>query len=160
MNSIHILLVEDEAPKRTHIEHFLKSLSSGITVTVAQSVTSALDNLEKRLPDLLLLDMSLPTFDVGERESGGRPQGFGGIEVLRHMTMDGTNCPTIVITGYEAFLREAGKPVDLSQLRSELEKEFPKCLKGVLHYNSTYDEWKIELGKALSKFGIDAEMGK
>lgn len=74
MNSIHILLVEDEAPKRTHIERFLKSLSSEITITIAQSVNSALDALEKQLPDLLLLDMSLPTFDVGERESGGRPR--------------------------------------------------------------------------------------
>jgi CheY-like chemotaxis protein len=160
VNSIHILLVEDEAPKRTHIERFLKSLSSEITITIAQSVNSALDALEKQLPDLLLLDMSLPTFDVGERESGGRPQGFGGIEILRYMEMAETNCPTIVITGYEAFLREAGKPVELSQLRTEWEEEFPQCLKGVLHYNSTYDEWKTGLGKALAEFSIQAETGK
>ena len=157
MNSVHILLVEDETPKRTHIERFLKSLGSGVKISIAQSVNSALDALDAQLPDLLLLDMSLPTFDVGERESGGRPQGFGGIEILRHMTLSGLNCPTIVITGYEAFLREAGKPVDLSQMRAELEKEFPECLSGVLHYNSTYDEWKSELGKALIGFGIEGE---
>lgn len=160
MNSVHILLVEDEAPKRTHIERFLTGLSSEVTITIAQSVNSALDALEQQVPDLLLLDMSLPTFDVGERESGGRPQGFGGIEVLRYMAMAEINCPTIVITGYEAFLREAGKPVDLSQLRAELEEEFPQCLKGVLHYNSTYDEWKTALGNALAEFGIHAETGK
>jgi len=160
VNSIHILLVEDEAPKRTHIERFLTSLSSGVTITTAQSVNSALDALENKLPDLLLLDMSLPTFDIGERESGGRPQGFGGIEILRHMTMTEINCPTIVITGYEAFLREAGNPVDLSQLRAEWEKEFPQCLRGVLHYNSTYDEWKTELRKALAGFDIHKETSK
>jgi CheY-like chemotaxis protein len=154
VNSIHILLVEDEAPKRTHVERFLKNLGLELTLTVAESVNSALDALDEQLPDLLLLDMSLPTFDVGERESGGRPQGSGGIEILRHMTLAEINCPTIVITGYEAFQREAGKPVDLSQLRAELEEEFPQCLKGVLHFNSTYDEWKTELGKALAKFGI------
>jgi hypothetical protein len=76
------------------------------------------------------------------------------------MTMTEINCPTIVITGYEAFLREAGKTVDLSQLRAELEEEFPQCLKGVLHYNSTYDEWKTELGKALAGFDIHTETGK
>lgn len=157
---MHILLVEDEAPKRTHIEQFLKSLGSGITFTIAQSVNSALDALEDRLPDLLLLDMSLPTFDVGERESGGRPQGEGGIEILRYMSLAEINCPTIVITGYEAFQREAGKPVDLSQLRDELNEEFPQCLKGVLHYNSTYDEWKTELRKAMADFGIHAETRK
>ena len=76
------------------------------------------------------------------------------------MEMAETNCPTIVITGYEAFLREAGKPVELSQLRTEWEEEFPQCLKGVLHYNSTYDEWKTGLGKALAEFSIQAETGK
>jgi CheY-like chemotaxis protein len=122
---------------------------------------------EAQVPDMLLLDMSLPTFDVGERESGGRPQGFGGIEILRHMTLAGISCPTIVITGYEAFLREAGKTVDISQMRTELEQEFPQCLSGVLqclsgvlHYNSTYDEWKSELEKALIGFSVRVEGGK
>lgn len=160
MSSVHILLVEDEAPKRIHIECFLKSISSGITITVAQSVNSALDALDEKLPDLMLLDMSLPTFDLGERESGGRPQGFGGIEILRHMMLSEIYCSTIVITGYEAFLREAGKHVDLSQMRTELEKEFPQCLKGVLHYNSTYDEWKAALEKALAELGIIEERVK
>jgi len=160
VNSVYILLVEDEAPKRAHIERFLKGLSTEITIAVAQSVNSALDVLDEHLPDLLLLDMSLPTFSVGERESGGRPQGEGGIEILRYMTLAEIVCPTIVITGYEAFLREAGKPVDLSQLRMELEEEFPRCFKGVLHYNSTYDEWKTELGKALAEFNIYTEKGK
>jgi len=58
-------------------------------------------------------------------------------------------CPTLVITGYEAFPREAGQPVDLTQLREDLEKEFPDTFKGVLHYNSTLDEWKIALKSML-----------
>jgi CheY-like chemotaxis protein len=160
VNSFHILLVEDEAPKRDHIERFLRGLDSEMTITVARSVNSALDALEEQLPNLLLLDMSLPTFDVGGRESGGRPQGFGGIEILRYMLLAEINCPTIVITGYEAFSREAGKPVELSQLRAELEKEFPHFLRGVLHYNSTYDEWRTTLGKTLAEFSIIPGGGK
>jgi len=156
MNNISILLVEDEAPKRTHIEAFLRDLERNIVIREAMSVTSALDLLESELPDLVLLDMSLPTYDVGDRESGGRPQGFGGIEVLRHMSMANLTCPTLVITGYEAFLREEG-PVDLTQLSSELENEFPGILLGVLHYNSTYAEWKAELTKILAEFKITSE---
>lgn len=154
MTEVRVLLVEDEAPKCTHIERFLIGLGSGISVSIARSVNSALDAIEERTPDLLLLDMSLPTFDVGERESGGRPQGFGGIEILRYLALSETKCPTIVITGYEAFEREAG-PVDLSQMRRELENEFPLLLRGVLHYNSTYDEWKRTLAKTLEEFGIN-----
>lgn len=153
----HILLVEDEAPKRGHIERLLQELAPGARVSLARSVNSALDVLESEPLTLLLLDMSLPTFDVGQRESGGRPQGFGGIEVLRHMVMAGIVCPTIVITGYEGFTREGGATVDLAQLRTELNEEFAGLLRGVLHYNSTYDDWKTMLGQALGEVGIGKE---
>lgn len=157
MNRIRILLVEDEAPKCDHILEFLNGLAAGMIIAVAKSVNAALDELDKGLPDLLILDMSLPTFDVAGRENGGRPQGFGGTEVLRYMTMAGMECPTIVITGYEAFQRDSGKAVDLSQIRSELVEEFPNMFKGILHYNSTYDEWKTALKKALIDIGIRTE---
>ena len=147
----NILLVEDETPKLNHIKAFLNSLDDNLIIRHAMSVTTALESLERKLPDLLLLDMSLPTYDIGDREGGGRPQGFGGIEVMRHMVMDNLICPTIVITGYEAFMQDDG-PVDLSLLRAEWEREFPSLLRGVLHYNSTYDAWKVELSKIIKDF--------
>jgi CheY-like chemotaxis protein len=150
----HILLVEDEAPKRGHIERLLGKLAPHARVSTARSVNSALDILEGQNVDFLLLDMSLPTFDIGDRESGGRPQGFGAIEILRHMTMADIKCPTIIITGYEGFKRESGTTVDLGQLRSELDEEFSHVLRGVLHYNSTYDEWKNALAQALAELGL------
>lgn len=151
---IHVLLVEDEAPKRDKIVSYLNGLDLQLSIRTANSVNSALDELDKRLPDILLLDMSLPTFDISERESGGRPQGFGGIEVLRFMSFSELLCPTIVITGYDAFLREAGKTVDLVELRSELEAEFPKILRDVLQYDSSYDTWKTSLKKLFIDFEV------
>jgi len=150
------LLVEDEGPKRAHIEGFLKGSVSNLHIKNATSVNSALRALEEKLPDLLLLDMSLPTFDIGVREGGGRPQGFGGIEVMRHMQMASLTCPTVVITGYEAFVRDDG-PVDLSKLTLELNEEFPDFMRGVLHFNSTYDEWKKSLTETLSNLGVNME---
>jgi CheY-like chemotaxis protein len=144
-----ILLVEDEAPKREHITQLLKAKVSRGIVRHAMSVSSALDMIEDELPDILLLDMSLPTYDIVERESGGRPQGFGGIEVLRHMKMSGNVCPTVIITGYEAFQSEDG-PMDLACLSDKLSEEFPEILKAVLSYDSTYPEWKTELNKLLN----------
>ena len=149
-----ILLVEDEAPKRHHIENLLKDLTPDARILIARSVNSALDALDKGAIELLILDMSLPTFDVGERERGGRPQGFGGTEVLRNMIMSGIGCPTVVITGYEGFVREGGTTVDLTQLRTELTEEFPSVLRAVLHYNSTFDEWKTVLRATLVEAGL------
>lgn len=151
---VKILVVEDEAPKQTHIVRFLESLATGTHVVVARSVNSAIDAIEANCPHLILLDMSLPTFDIGDGESGGRPQGFGGVEVLRHMVLAEIKCPVIVVTGYEAFPREGGKPVDLTEMRMELEQEFPSLFCGLLHFNSTFDEWKQTLRKLLAEFGI------
>ena len=150
----HILIVEDEAPKRKHIESLISSIAPACRQSTARSVNSALDILEAEPIDLLLLDMSLPTFDVGERESGGRPQGFGGTEILRHMVMAEIFAPTVVITGYEGFTREGGATVDLTQLRTELLEEFPSLVRAVLHYNSTYDEWKTVLAATVESAGL------
>ena len=153
-SDLHLLLVEDEAPKRGHIERLIRDVLPTARISAARSVNSALDILESGDVDFLLLDMSLPTFDIGDRESGGRPQGFGGIEVLRHMTMAEITCPTLIITGYEGFKRESGATVDLAQLRSELDDEFGHIVQGVLHYNSTYDEWKYTLLEALTNANL------
>lgn len=148
-----VLIVEDETPKITQIELFLWSLCIPMRIQHAKSVNSALDKLEEGPPDLLLLDMSLPTIDVDivGGEAGGRPQGFGGIEVLRNMQYSGISCPVIVITGYEAFPRKGGN-VDISGITQELREEFPLLLHSVLHYNSTYETWKDGLRTAFKEF--------
>lgn len=156
--NLNILIVEDEDPKSTQIELFLRGLCIPMDIRSAKSVNSALDCLDEKTPDLILLDMSLPTIDVdiSKKESGGRPQGFGGVEVLRYMKYSGMSCPTIVVTGYEAFPREGGD-LDIAQLTSELEREFPNTLHGVLHYNSTYETWKSELKMAFERFSLDKD---
>lgn len=153
IKSFDVLIVEDEAPKRAHIEKFVMDVAPSANIRLARSVTSALDEIDEGLPDLMLLDMSLPTFDIDQDEPGGRPQGFGGKEVMRFMKLSGKSCPVIVITGYEAFPREAGKPVELDEIRVELTSEFPSMLTGLLYYNSTYEDWKNELRKNLIQRG-------
>ena len=76
--SLHLLLVEDEAPKRGHIERLVRGVLPSARLSAARSVNSALDILESGDIDFLLLDMSLPTFDIGDRESGGAPPGLRG----------------------------------------------------------------------------------
>lgn len=155
MRILNILVVEDEAPKRKHIESFIKSHNSGdsFEITRAESVSSALDIIDTSLPDLIILDMSLPTYEISDQESGGRPQGFGGLEVLRYLKMSEFEVPTLVITGYEAFMRENGV-VELSEIADELFSEFGGLLEDVLYFSSAYSEWKDKTTKILNKLGI------
>lgn len=143
-----ILLVEDEDPKRRHIEAFLQEHFSNPEIRLAKSVRSALEELEISIPDLLILDMSLPTFDIGAGETGGRPQGFGGRELMRNIELEGINCRCVILTGYEAFSK-AGGQVGLDALNSELNDEHPDNFLGMLHYNSAYGDWRERLMKIL-----------
>jgi CheY-like chemotaxis protein len=148
-----VLIVEDEEPKYVHIKKHIEQILPTVEVFHVKSVSSAIDTLEDNLPNLLVLDMSLPTFDISEDESGGRPQGFGGVEVLREMQIENRLCPTIVITGYSAFQRDGVQRVSLDELSSELMKEFPSFLKGVLHFNSSFSEWQVELERIIFNSG-------
>lgn len=152
--SISILVVEDEQPKYLHIKNYLEELCANAIFEQCKSVSSALNKLEDELPDLLILDMSLPTFDISEFEKGGRPQGFGGIEILRSMLLEKHQCPTIIITGYPAFINDSGETVDLEELSKELLSNFNPFLKGTLHFNSTFSEWRVKLKKLLIKEGL------
>lgn len=121
----------------------------------AKSVRGALEQLKATAPDLLILDMSLPTFDIGADEGGGRPQGFGGLEVMRNMELEEISCPVVVITGYEAFSK-AGGQVNLDALAEELSADHPSIFRGIIHYNSAYGDWRARLRSFLTNAGKGA----
>lgn len=146
-----VLLVEDEAPKRRHISEHILTTFNRTQLDVAGSVTAAISKLEVSRYDLVLLDMTLPTFDQDEHEPGGRPQGFGGIEVIRYVSMADVFVPIIVLTGYEVFPGEAGTQMSIEQLSSMLGKEFGEGIIQVIHYSSAVDEWKKKLNSAIEE---------
>ncbi len=111
-------------------------------------MNAALYRLRNDTYDLALLDISLPSFDVGPGEPGGRPQGFGGIEVLRSMDRYTLDVPVIVITAYEAF-PSAGKQINLDTLNAELLKAHPRIFRGLVFYNSVFSTWSDNLRKLI-----------
>lgn len=149
----HILVSEDEPPKREKILAFLKSHRPDAEVAVTASVRETVDYLEERSPDLLLLDMSLPTFSVAGGERGGRPQGAGGIEIMRYMELLDVSCPVIVVTAYPAITIE-GHELSLSQLDEKLRADHGDLYRRLVYFNSVYGAWSSELAEAMDDLGI------
>lgn len=145
-----ILLVEDEGPKRENVKAVLEQLGLIDFVEEAHSVGSAIKALRKIKFDLVILDMSLPTFDIIPGESGGRPQGFGGVEVLRYMDRFKANVPTIVVTAYPAF-SQGDKEIDLTSLSESLKRDHPNTFVALVFYNSMFSTWKEELSARVSE---------
>jgi CheY-like chemotaxis protein len=144
-----VLIVEDEDPKLSALRSFVTQRYVSWEISVARSVRSATDMLRTQQPDLLILDMSLPTFDIVEGEPGGRPQGFGGVEVLRYLEMLEMSVPVVVVTGYEGFTKD-GKTIDLSGLTVELTSEFSPNFRGAVQFNTVSGEWVAELQRLIN----------
>src|SRR5215469_6069010 len=98
-----VLIVEDDEFKRRRIAQVVRDSFPDVELTLERSVNSGLNGIVDGRPDIVLLDMSLTTFDVGPRESGGKPQNFGGLEILRQMDRLQIVIPVIVITQHERF---------------------------------------------------------
>ena len=64
-----ILVIEDDAYKSDQIVRFAKSVDNDIYICKKESLNSALLEVSKNNYDLIVLDMSLPTFDKNETDN-------------------------------------------------------------------------------------------
>lgn len=139
-----ILIVEDEAQKLNELIFFFRSLPSA-EYESARSVRAALDYFrEGGHADLMILDMSLPTFDIDESESGGTPRPFGGIDVLRNLDRLDIAIPTVVLTGYQSFEDES-RVISLQELGGSMREEFGEFLLDVVQYTPFSNDWMEKL---------------
>jgi|ERR1700751_2949174 CheY-like chemotaxis protein len=85
--SIKILAVDDHADTRKMLKMFLEW--SGADVTTADSALSALDELQKQKPDVLLCDLSMPHMD-----------GFELLRRVRGLGREVASVPAIACTAF------------------------------------------------------------
>ena len=152
-----VLLVEDDEFKAADLMRMLHSRLSAPQVTRAASVTSALRAITSEHFGLVVLDMSLPTFDLSGPGGGGSPQGQGGIEVLRLANRIGADAKYIVVTQYPDIEID-GSDIPLRQAAECLSKRFGLKISACLPYEFDRDDWQHAVGRALVDFGIAAQV--
>ena len=140
-----ILIVEDDHDKIEKIKEFLEEkYGSKATVVISESLRSALYKIQTINDfDLVILDMSLPNFDINRQEPlGGTPESFAGKELMAQMSLRGLKIPVVVLTQYSVF--DEGK-ITLDELKSEFANDFKDFYLGSVYYNAAVDGWKVEL---------------
>ncbi|WP_352339513.1 response regulator [Psychrobacter sp. 16-MNA-CIBAN-0192] len=148
---MRVLVVEDELSKKENIISLIEENFSESVISEAHSVKSAKNLLKsKEYFDCIILDMSLPTFDISRNEFGGRPQGFGGKEVIRQIFRDGRCIPIVVVTAYDFFSNlddsnESVSDISLSELTKQLNDYSSKLDISVIKYSGLIDDWKERL---------------
>ncbi|WCE30813.1 hypothetical protein [Vibrio sp. SCSIO 43137] len=148
------LIIEDDDYKNNKIIDCITDAFEDAVFKCAKSVNSAvvlLENLEEDY--IVLLDMSLPTYDL-DGSSGGRPQGFGGIEILRNMDFFDLSNKVIVITQYET-IPVGNQEIDLDQIQNELKDEFEETFYDLVHFNVVSDAWKNQLIDSIKELEND-----
>ena len=78
-----VLFVEDENVKQSNIVTYLKDELGVENISVVNSLMGGMLALRNGKFDIVLLDMSLPLYDInGEDEELNEFEAFGGIEIL------------------------------------------------------------------------------
>ncbi|MBN25496.1 MAG: response regulator [Alteromonadaceae bacterium] len=141
---LKILVVEDNPHKLNKIVDSIKSNDIEVQIDICRSFTSGWNEIKDNHFDLICLDMSLPTFDESETESGGRLRIFGGKELAKKMKRKKIEAKYIFITHYKSF-SDNHKTYTFEELKSELLNDYKnKCL-GVIFYHNKISSWRDEL---------------
>jgi CheY-like chemotaxis protein len=149
----NFLIVEDSEAKLESIKALISREFLNAQIRIALSVSTAIDSLKADIPDVVVADMSLPTYDIDRRERGGTPRPFGGIEVFEYLDRFEILTPVVVVTSYPAF-PDGENTLNLKQLTSRLRNEFPSNFLGTVYFDSAYSTWEqqlITLIKSLEK---------
>lgn len=145
-----VLIVEDIETKRLSMMRLIESVLGPVEVHSSTSVKSAIRLLGEHVYSLILLDMSLPTFDLSKAEGGGTPRPRGGMELFAHIDGAGIEVPVIVVSAYGA-LEERGSLIPLDEISMRLEKDYPALFRGSVLFDSVYTVWADELSKLVRK---------
>jgi CheY-like chemotaxis protein len=137
-----VLVVEDDENKSAQILTFVRDGLGIEELVTARSYRGCLAKLEQESFDLVLLDITMPTYEVDLDEEGGRHRVYAGRDVLRQMDRRALLIPVIVVTQFEKFGVEMKTRAALDK---ELANAHPKNYRGMVYYDAAQEGWKEEL---------------
>lgn len=137
-----VLLVEDEEHKIDHLTECLSEEFGSDGLTTVKAVRDAVRAVYLNAFDLIILDMSLPTFAVAETsDGGGVAQAVGGVEVLRAMKETDRRCNVVVVTQYHDILIN-GEQIALKDVPRKIRDRYGINVLGAVLYSYASPAWR------------------
>jgi CheY-like chemotaxis protein len=143
-----VLVIEDDSNKLAQLQAFLKTTFSDFEVRVARSLQGGIKAVRSTVPNLVLLDMTLPNFDANPDDPGGQTHNFGGTEFLKQLDRFDIKVPVIVITQFITFGR-GDQTIGLNGLDAELRTRFLPNYMGSVYYHASIHKWKEQLERLI-----------
>ncbi len=149
---MELLYIEDETSKANRIIKELTSYSADIILQHEKSFTSGVIALRSKCFDLIILDMSLPLYDVGSLNYCKNDfETFAGIEILDEMLRLELKSKVIVITAFD-ILGDSNNQINLEQLDEIIRRDYGNNYLGIIHYNSSSLEWQRTLVEKMNSY--------
>ena len=139
-----ILIVDDDDFKINNIKDALNEVNANYIIDVEKSLNYGLRRIRKETFDIILLDMSMPTFNIKDSKDF---DSYGGKSFLQEMNRKKVGIPVVVITQYDLF-GEGSSQKTADNLDEEFKKSFSNY-KGMVKYSSIQNEWKTSLKESL-----------
>lgn len=144
-----ILIVEDNQKKLEKLRFFLETEFNEIQFDERTSYNSASKEIALNYDnyDLILLDMSMQTYDISNEESGGEPEPLAGKNILQQIYLRDIPTKVLVVTMYENFV----DGTKITQLDEELKFQYPDNYCGFIFFSHINFDWSINLKNLINK---------
>lgn len=145
-----ILIVEDDSYKYSKIATLLRERFLEATLLHQDSVHGAVIYIRESTPDLIILDMSLPSHSLQAGQGSPVSMPAGGIEIIMEIKILGKiNIPIIVVTQYpDVEIEDEYYSIDES--RSVISDLYGIRSISVIHYDNDSTEWVEEFNQSLN----------
>src|SRR5665213_1115550 len=122
---MRILIVEDDKTKATCLQVFLKGKYPDVIPQLERSYQAGLGRVEAEPFELILMDMSLPTYNARPSTRLGRPRAFGGYDIMRKMHKKGLSARVVIVSALERF-GEGDARMTFEEITTKCKDEFPE----------------------------------
>lgn len=145
---LEIFLIEDDLLKISQLDDFLKETLDKFSIGIYESYHSGLKATLQFRPNLIILDMTLPTFDRKPNSREGRLRPLGGYELMRKLKLHSCSSKVIVVTQLESF-PEDNQEITFKELSERCHHEFPNLFLGAVQFHQNDLAWQDELKNLL-----------
>jgi len=132
-----VLIIEDDNFKIRDIKKCLTDWD----ITAVESVRDGVVSIANEKFDLVILDMSLPTYKKTSRTSSGSSQAQGGLEVLREIKSNADQTKVIIVSQYPDIELD-GNLIALEKAPELLKDRYRANMIGAIIYDSESHDWQ------------------
>ncbi|MGC0897525.1 hypothetical protein [Pantoea agglomerans] len=149
---MRILIADDSHDKQEMIHSFISKKYPTSEFIRTYSFNSTREQILTSSFSLILLDMTMPSFDPNDKNTGfgeSRNRPLAGKEIISSMAYREINTPVIIVTQFEVFGRH-NQLTSIDDVFEEINGLYPNIVKGTVLFDFQSESWKTKLDKLIN----------